>query len=262
MKPDFHLRRSRALHRWFAAALLLGSVSAEVSAATVFAAASLADALKEAATVYVADGGEKPAFNFAGSNVLARQIEAGAPADLFISADAAQMDRVAKAGLVAAGTRHDLLGNALVVVVLRDNGTAVSNVAALTNSAVHKIALADPKAVPAGVYAKQALECLHLWKGTESKIVPTENVRAALAAVESGNVEAGIVYRTDVAASKTVKIACEIPAECAPAIVYPVAQMKDAPDAAGAAKFLVFLQSKKAKEVFQRFGFTVPEPKP
>jgi molybdate transport system substrate-binding protein len=261
MKPAFP--HSCRTHRWFTGlVLLLGLVQATAPAATVFAAASLADALKEISPAYTADGGEKPAFNFAGSNVLARQIEAGAPADLFISADAAQMDRVAKAGLVVNSTRRDLLGNALVVVVPSDGHTTISNVSVLTNYAVRKIALADPRAVPAGVYAKQALECLHLWTGTESKIVPTENVRAALAAVESGNVEAGIVYRTDVPASKTVRIACEIPAECAPAIVYPVARMKEAPDAAGAAKFLVFLQSAKAKEVFQRFGFTVRGSKP
>jgi molybdate transport system substrate-binding protein len=235
---------------------------ATARAVTVFAAASMADGLKDVASHYELQGGEKPDFNFAGSNVLARQIAAGAPADLFVSADDLQMDRVEKAGLVVAGTRQALLGNSLVVVVASDRGAWIPTPSALTNSTVRRVALGDPKAVPAGVYAKRALECLHLWPGIKSKIVPTENVRAAMAAVESGNVEAGIVYRTDVAASKKVKIACEIQAGCAPKIVYPVALLKEAPDPAEAAKFLAFLRSKKAAEVFRSHGFTVLDSKP
>jgi molybdate transport system substrate-binding protein len=242
--------------------LVLWSSGAIARSATVFAAASMADALKDVASHYESQVGEKPDFNFAGSNVLARQIEAGAPADLFLSADDLQMDRVEKAGLVVPGTRQALLGNSLVLVVTSDHGDLISAPSGLTNDAVRRVSLGDPKAVPAGVYAKQALECLHLWTRIESKMVPTENVRAAMAAVESGNVEAGIVYGTDVAAAKKLKVACEIPVECAPKIVYPVALLKEAPDPTGAAKFLAFLRSKEAGEVFRGYGFQVLDSKP
>ncbi|HUZ07960.1 MAG TPA: molybdate ABC transporter substrate-binding protein, partial [Candidatus Paceibacterota bacterium] len=177
---------------------------------TVFAAASLTDSLKEIAANYEKQSGDQITFNFAASSTLARQIEEGAPADIFFSADEAQMNRLTNADLIDTATRKSILDNSLVVVVPSDSALQIKSASSLTNAEVKQIALADPKAVPAGVYAKAWLEKLQLWFAIEPKVVPTENVRAALAAVASGNVEAGVVYKTDAAISKNVKIAYEV----------------------------------------------------
>jgi molybdate transport system substrate-binding protein len=224
---------------------------------TVFAAASLTDSLKEIAAKYEKQSGDKLVFNLGASSTLARQIDAGAPADIFFSADEAKMDGLEKKGLIDAATRKSRLGNALVVVVASDSALKIDSAQALTNVAVQKIALADPKAVPAGVYAKQWLEGFHLWTTIEPKVVPTENVRAALAAVESGNVEAGVVYKTDAGISKKVKVAYEVPAKDAPKISYPVALVKDSKQADAAKKFLNYLDSKDAGDIFKKFGFVL-----
>ena len=239
-------------------ALLWGAASpgwgAEV---TVFAAASLTDSLRQIAAVYEKQSSDKVIFNFAGSSTLARQIEAGAPADVFFSADEAWMDAVAKRGLIDADTRRSRLGNALVVVVPLDSALRIATAGALTNGAVKRIALADPKAVPAGIYAREWLEKAGLWRFIEPKVVPTENVRGALAAVESGNVEAGIVYNTDAGISKKVRIAYEVPTVDSPVISYPVALVKNSPQPGPARRFLQFLDSDAAGKIFERFGFVV-----
>jgi molybdate transport system substrate-binding protein len=220
---------------------------------------SLKDALTEIAAVYQKSSGDKLVFNFGGSNVLSRQIEEGAPVDLFFSADESQMDDVAQKGLLAEGTRRDVLSNALVIVLPADSTLAVKNARDLAGDDVKKIALADPKAVPAGVYAREYLEKLGLWKEIEPKVVATENVRAALAAVESGNVEAGIIYRTDAGISKKVKVVFTVPASEGPAIHYPAALLKGAAQTDAAKKFLDYLGSPDAKRVFEKYGFIVPE---
>jgi molybdate transport system substrate-binding protein len=220
----------------------------------VFAAASLTDVLKEIAADYEKSTGDKVVFNFAGSNFLARQIEAGAPADIFFSADEAQMDRVQKLGLIVAGTRRDRLSNSLVIVVAKENTRPITSGRDLTNAEIKRVALADPAGVPAGIYAKGYLEKQGLWKALSEKIVPTENVRAALAAVESGNVEAAIVYKTDAAISKHTKIAFEIP----PAdtlIRYPVAVLTDSKQRIAATKVIDHLFSPAATSVFQKYEF-------
>jgi molybdate transport system substrate-binding protein len=223
---------------------------------SVFAAASLTDALKELASSYESESGDKLFFNFAGSNALARQIKEGAPADVFISADEIQMDNLAKAALIDPATRVDLLSNTLVIVVPKD-GPAELTPAALAETAIKRVALADPRSVPAGVYAREYLTKLGVWNAVEPKVVPTENVRAALAAVESGNVEAGIVYKTNAAISKAVKIAYEVSANEGPKILYPVAVLKDSKNADASQKFVEYLQSEPALAVFKKFGFIV-----
>lgn len=224
----------------------------------VFAAASLTDSLKEIATAYEKATGDKVQFNFAGSNTLAQQIQAGAPADLFFSADELKMDALEKAGLIAKDTRRNLLGNTLVVITALD-GVKVSKAEDLASTTVKHLSLADPKAVPAGIYAKAWLESINLWEKVESKVAPAENVRAAMAVVESGNAEAGIVYKTDAAISKKVTIALEIAAAEGPKIIYPAAVLKDSRNAGGARKFLAWLAAEEARKTFRKFGFSVIE---
>jgi molybdate transport system substrate-binding protein len=235
-------------------ALMLGRA---VSAAEidVFAAASLTDSLKAIAADYAQASGDKVVFNFGASSTLARQIEAGAPADIFFSADEKQMDRLAQGGLIDPASRTSRLGNALVVVVPADSSLAVKSAADLGQAGIKQIALADPKAVPAGVYAKAWLEKNQVWTVVEPKVVPTENVRAALAAVESGNVEAGIVYKTDAAISKKIKIAYEVPPLDAPKISYPMALVKSSRPTEAPQKFLAYLGSDAAGQVFVKYGF-------
>jgi molybdate transport system substrate-binding protein len=223
----------------------------------VFAAASLTDALKEIGAAYEKQTGGKIAFNFGASSLLARQIEEGAPADVFFSADEAKMDRLAAKNLVLADTRKSLLSNTLVIVTSIDSDIKIASPADLAGNNVRRIALADPKAVPAGVYSKAFLEQQKLWPQVESKIVPVDNVRAALSAVESGNIEVGMVFRTDAAISKKVKIAYEVPADAGPKISYPVAVMKSARQIESAKKFVNYLGSEDAGKIFEKYGFIV-----
>jgi len=229
------------------------SLAAQV---TVFAAASLTDSLQEIAGAYEKVSGDKIVFNFAASGVLARQIEEGAPADLFFSADEARADALETNGFLVKATRTNLLANSLVIVTAADSA-AVRSPGDLTNAAVQRVALGDPKTVPAGTYAKAYLEKSGLWAGIEAKVVPCENVRAVLAAVESGNVDAGLVYKTDAAISKKVRVIFEVPSGKVPEIIYPAALVKDAPQSEAAKKFLSYLASTEAGAVFARHGFVV-----
>jgi len=243
----------------FLIAVLVASVMSAAQAAqvTVFAAASLSDALKEIGVAYEKETGVKVAFNFGASSLLARQIEEGAPADLFFSADEAKMDGLEKKGLIVAGTRKSKLSNALVIVVAADSPLKIESAQDLAKPAVKRVALAEPKTVPAGIYAKAYLENLKLWTAVEPKVVPTDNVRGALAAVESGNVEAGMVYKTDAAISKKVRVAYEVPAKEAPKISYPMAVVKESKQVEVARKFLKDLDSDAAARVFKKYGFVV-----
>eukprot|EP01031_Cornospumella_fuschlensis_P009952 gene9952-12204_t len=163
----------------------------------VSAAASLGDVLKVINTQFEKQTGITVELNLGASNALARQIEEGAPVDVFFSADLAKMDALEKLGRIESSTKEAQLSNAIVVVVPADSSLQILSGTDLGNSAVKKIAVGDPKAVPAGIYAKQWLTSAGLWSAIEPKLVPTESVRAALAAVEAGNAEAGIVYKTD-----------------------------------------------------------------
>jgi len=235
---------------------LLIATSISAAELTVYAAASLTDALKEIAAAYEKQSGDKLQFNFGASSMLARQIEEGAPADLFFSADEAKMDALEKKDLLLPGTRRSLLSNLLVIVVPTDASTAPKSAADLVKPEFKKIALAEPQTVPAGIYAREYLQKLGLWDAVKEKVVPTENVRAALAAVESGNVEVGIVYKTDSLISKKVKVAVEVPAAEEPKISYPIAVLKSSKQADRAKKFAEYLAGPTPRSVFEKFGFT------
>ena len=224
---------------------------------TVHAAASLTDAMKEIGVAYEKQSGDKLQFNFGASSLLARQIEEGAPADLFISADEAKMDGLEKKGLLLDGTRRRLLSNLLVIVVAKNARAEPKSAADLTKPEYRKIALAEPHSVPAGIYAREYLQKLKLWETLKEKVVPTENVRSALAAVESGNVDAGFVYKTDALISKKVKVAVEISAAEGPGISYPVAVLKSSSKPERAKKLEEYLSGPEARAIFTKFGFAV-----
>jgi molybdate transport system substrate-binding protein len=221
----------------------------------VFAAASLTDALKEIAANYEKAAGDKIVFNFAASNTLEMQIKAGAPADVFFSADEAKMDDLGKSGLIATESRKDLLSNTLVIVVPADSALTLTAAAQLADAKIGKIALGQPQSVPAGIYAKEYLQKIGIWDQVTARVIPCENVRAALAAVETGNVDAGIVYKTDALNSKKVKVAWEVPVAEGPAITYPAALMAGSKHAAAAKKFLDYLAEPGSLKVFEKYGF-------
>ena len=220
----------------------------------VFAAASLTDALTEIAAAFESTTGERVVLNLGGSSLLARQIRAGAPAQVFFSADLAQMEELEQAGLVRAADRVELLSNRLAVVVPLVSTLRVRSAADLARA--QRIALADPEAVPAGVYARQWLVRLGLWASVRERVVPTLDVRAALAAVASQAADAGVVYRTDAATSARVRVAFEVPEREAPRIVYPVAPLLRTAGPAARA-FLTHLRSAPSRAVFARLGFVV-----
>ena len=228
----------------------------------VSAAVSLTEPLERVADDFERDTGTAVELNLAGSSTLAAQILAGAPVDLFISADGRQMNRVAAESLVDAETRVVLLSNRLAVVVPAGEGGAPSSAAELRAEAFRRIAIGDPAGVPAGVYARCYLVSIGLWDALASRVVPTRSVRAALAVVEAGDVDAGIVYRTDALSSDGVAVAFEVPEDEGPAIAYPAAILADAPNGALAARFLDYLQSEAARSAFRQAGFIVPERPP
>ncbi len=248
--------------RPFLLALVLASSLAAHAAerVLVFAAASTTDALQEVGRAFTKEQGTPVEFAFGASSDLARQAVAGAPADVFLSADTTKMEQVEKAGLVQAGSRVELLSNRLVVVVPADSKREVSSAADLR--AVKRLALADPAAVPAGLYAKAWLEKAGVWKELEPRVVPALDVRAALAAVEAGRVDAGVVYATDAALSKRVRVAFTLPEAEGPRIVYPVAALARGKASEAGRAFVLFLQGDMARRIFERYGFIVLPGKP
>ena len=261
------MARTAFSRRWLLAGASVGALAlcgasasralgarAEPEEISVFAAASLADALAEVGRAWEKASGCRAVFNFGASSDLSRQIRSGAPADVFFSADTTQMDALEREGLVRSSDRQDLLSNTLVVIVPAASGATVAGPRDL--AAFKTIAIADPQAVPAGVYARRWLEGLGLWAELAPRVVPTLHVRAALAAVESENAEAGIVYRTDAAASKRARIAFEVAREQGPPIRYPVAPLVRSTHRAASA-FVGYLRSPDARAVFTRHGFLV-----
>lgn len=220
----------------------------------VLAASSMQEALEDAASAWAAKGHAEPVLSFAASSALARQVEQGAPADIFVSADQEWMDELEGKGLLRPGTRAAVAGNTLAVIAPRE-GQAAS----LGNLGERdRLALADPEAVPAGRYARAALEHLGLWDGLAGKVVPAENVRAALALVERGEVALGIVYATDAAASDKVTVVERIPRDSHPPVRYPIAILA-ASSSGDAAGFHAFLLSAEGQEIFARRGFEPAE---
>lgn len=222
---------------------------------TVSAAVSLTQAMEAVGRAWQDAGGDAVRFNFAASNVLSRQIVRGAPVDVFVSADEAQMDVAAQAGAIDPGTRIRLLGNRLAVMTPRGSAPLTDSRGLLAAS-IRRIALGDPEAVPAGVYAREYLRGIGLWEGLQPKIVPVTSVRAALAAVENGSADAAFVYETDAAAARTARTAFVVPGGAAPQIVYPAAVVTAAPNRQGAERLMAFLRGPAASAIFARFGFT------
>lgn len=236
-------------------ALFVGNVVGDE--VRIAAAASLTEVLQEIGTAFEQSTGDKPLFDFAASSTLARQIQAGAPLDLFFSADEEKMDQLEKSGLLVPGTRASILSNSLVIVVENASSLAITAPKDLTAAGISKIAIAQPDTVPAGIYARKYLEKAGLWETLAPRIVPCENVRAALAVVDAGNADAAIIYKTDAAISARVRVAFDIPAADSPRISYPVALLSDAPHAASARRFIDFLGTKEAKAAFKNRGFSV-----
>jgi molybdate transport system substrate-binding protein len=250
-----------------ALAMVLGLGNAPARAADqevlVFAAASLKNALDEVGAAYGQATGAKVTTSYAASSALAKQIEQGAPAQMFISADLAWMDHLETAGLIANGTRRNLLGNNLVLVAGKDSPQADVTIgqgfdlAALLGDG--RLAVGEVTAVPAGRYAKEALTHLASWASVESKLAQAENVRAALALVARGEAPLGIVYKTDAAADPTVRIVGTFPADSHQPIVYPAALTADGANGASVA-FLSYLSGPAAKAIFEKHGFTLIGP--
>lgn len=238
--------------------LTTSPAAAQQKGPLVLAAASLQESLTDAANAWTAARHPRPIISFAGSSALARQIGAGAPADMFISADEAWMDDVAAKGLIRPKTRVSFLSNRLVLIApAKSRTTIVIQKGFALGRALGggRLAMADPDAVPAGKYGKAALTALGVWPSVGPKVARAENVRAALALVERGEAPLGIVYATDAQASKAVRVVGTFPASSHPPITYPVALLTSAtnPDAENFRRFLI---SRRGKAIFARHGFT------
>lgn len=247
---------SRAFAVLVATVLLGAHQGPEPTPITVSAAVSLTDVLTAIGDEYGRRALGSVRFNFGASNVLARQIADGAPVDVLISADDAQMDVVDRAKLIKPGSRVPLLRNQLAVVVPNDRPRTFKSIRDLADPAYKRIAIGDPAAVPAGVYAKQYLEAQGLWQAIAPRVVPAGSVRAALTAVETGAADAGVVYRTDARLALRATVAWVVPAADGPRIIYPGAIISTSKRPHEAQKFLDFLRSDAATRQFERFGFT------
>jgi molybdate transport system substrate-binding protein len=224
----------------------------------IAAAASLTDALKAINALYVQG---KPNVtltpSFASSGTLQTQIENGAPVDIFISAASTQMDNLQKGGLILNDTHKNLLNNKVVLIVPLDSTLGLTSFSDLAADKVKKVAIGDPKSVPAGIYATQAFDELGITAQIQPKEVLGADVRTVLTYVESGNVDAGIVYSTDALTSTKVKVVAGAPADINAKVVYPVAVIKTSKNPDAATEYINFLFSAQAKTVFEKYGFTL-----
>src|SRR5215472_1605597 len=244
------------------ALIVLGVMpAAKAAEIVVFAAASLKEALDDAVPAYGNQSGDEVKISYAASSALAKQIENGAPADVFISADLDWMDYLQQRNLVKPGTRKSLLGNRLVIIAPADSDLKLDIKPGFDLAGALKgcrLAMADPDSVPAGKYGKAALEKLGVWNAVKAAVAPSENVRAALLLVSRREAPLGIVYATDAAADPRVKIAGVFPDDTHPPIIYPAALTADSKNP-GAARLLEFLSSPAARPMFEKRGFTVLE---
>ncbi len=233
--------------------------AAQARPVLVFAAASLKNALDDIVLQYERETGRKVTVSYGASSALARQIESAAPADLFISADLDWMDHVQARHLIKPSTRANLLGNRLVLVGSKDNRTTIRigpGLPLLELLGTGRLAMADPKAVPAGKYGRAALESLGIWPAVESRVAAAENVRAALALVSRGEAPLGIVYQTDAAADPNVRVVGTFPESTHPPIIYPAAVV-GASTHADASSVLAYLRSAGVRALWEKQGFTV-----
>lgn len=234
-------------------------MAADGGSVTIFAAASTTNAITDISKLYQDKHNAKVTYSFASSSTLAKQIEQGAPADVFLSADLKWMNYLAEKKSIDLQSRFDLLGNRLVLIA---PASATVKIAISPNTDLakalgnEKLAMGDPDHVPVGIYGKQALVKLGMWKDVEPKVARAKDVRAALALVEREEASLGVVYATDAAITKKVKVVAVFPEDSHPPIVYPVALVKDrvTPEAK---RFLEFLKSPEAKTIFEKYGFTV-----
>ncbi len=234
-----------------------GAPPAPAGTVLVSAAVSLSDALEEVADAYAQASGRQVVLNLGPSNAIARQIIAGAPSDVFISADAHQMRRVEDAGRVDPRDRFDLLTNRLAVVVAREVADPPTSPRDLLRPVIRRVALGDPAAVPAGVYWREYLESEGVWNELAPRLVPVSSVRAALAAVEHGAAAAALVFRTDALVGRRARLAFDVPPAEAPPVVYPVAVVEQAPNPSGAGRFVAYLRGPDARAIFEGYGFGV-----
>ncbi|MEZ0167255.1 molybdate ABC transporter substrate-binding protein [Microvirga sp. TS319] len=239
---------------------IAGPAQAQDKELVIFAAASLKNALDEASAGFVTQTGRPaPKISYAASNTLAKQIEAGAPADVFVSADLDWMDYLAQKNLIRPETRVNLLGNRIVLVAPKNEAKPIAIEPGLDLVAAlgaGKLAMGNIDAVPAGKYGKAALEKLGAWDGVKNQVAQADNVRGALLLVSRGEAPLGIVYQTDAASDPNVTIVGTFPEDSHPPIIYPIAVTKDSinPDAAG---FVAHLRSSGAKPAFEKQGFTI-----
>lgn len=236
-------------------ALLLSLILATTAMAAelrVSAAASLTDALTEIGAAYERETGTKIVLNFGASSALARQIVEGAPVDVFVSADELRVGQLAQRKLI--GFRRTILSNRLAVVVPGDSRLRIRTPRDIERA--QTLALADPRSVPAGIYAKEWLQKTGVWAAVATRVVPLENVRAALAAVEAGNADAAIVYKTDALSSRAVRIEYEV--MDGPKIAYPAAVIATSGERKRAEAFVQYLTGGAARSVFAKYGFLLP----
>lgn len=248
---------SRAVLPALALILALASSAARADELLVFAASSLTEVLEAVGRDAEAAGDGRVRFSFAGSATLARQIRAGAPADVVIAADRETIDALADAGAVLPDSRTPIVSNRLVVVVPADDERALAALSELAAARFERIALAEPGSVPAGRYAREALVGAGAWEALGARLVATESVRSALAAVATGSVDAGVVFATDARTEPRVRVALELPADASSPIVYVGAVVRDPRDPAAAHRFLARLISPEVAERFRRAGFAL-----
>ena len=260
-----HRRRERAKVGVAALLLLLLGTALSLSACRssddgllVFAAASLSDVLEPVGEVFTQETGVPVRFSFGGSYTLAQQQLRGAPGDLFIAAGITPMETLAHGDLLRPASMATVLTNELVLVVPSD-GAGVSSLQELLSDRIPRLTMANPQLAPAGGYAQAALERLGLWEGVQEKLVLAPDVRTALAYVERGDADAGLVYRTDAAGRRGLRVLTLFPPGSHPPIVYPGAVLREASRPQAAAAFLAFLQTERARAIFRRHGWSVPE---
>ena len=236
------------------ACLFIGCSSEEL---LIFGAMSLTDALTEVSQRFGAVRNVKVYCNFAGSSTLQRQIEKGAPADVFISASPKQIDALQGEGLLYEDSRRVILSNRLVLVAPVNSPLAMTNVQPLVQNTIRRIAIGEPNSVPAGIYGREALTHLGVWSVIQPKLIPSADVRSTLAYVESGEVDVGVVYQTDAGFSKKVRIIYQFPDSSHSPIVYPAAVLRNTGYQPLAQAFLDYLQTAEVAAIFEKYGFFV-----
>jgi molybdate transport system substrate-binding protein len=264
MKESLRVRMRKVLFMLTCIFILLAgfgpeaAIGAEAQKITVFAAASTTNAVTDVARLFEQAYPVKVSLSFASSSTLAKQIESGAPADVYVSANPNWMDYLAEKKSIVLSSRSDLLSNRIVLIAPKSS--TLENVK--IDSALDlkgllgdgRFAMGDPDHVPAGMYGKKALENLGLWDSVKDKIARAKDVRAALVLVERGESPLGQVYATDAAISDKVKIVGTFPEDCHPPIIYPVAMVKESADAK---QFITFMKSEKSAEIFRKYGFSI-----